>query len=82
IASTKQKSRGVKQAGFYVMLGTQASMPSVLFEAGFISNPTEEKLLIRSSHRKRLAQSIYDSIIKFKKLAEKDLITMSGSTMQ
>lgn len=79
ISLTRQSSRGVKQAGFYVMLGTQASMPSVLFEVGFISNPDEEKLLRRASQRKRIAQGIYDAVITFKKLAEKDLITMSGS---
>lgn len=79
ISITRQSSRGVKQAGFYVMLGTQASMPSVLFEVGFISNPNEEKLLRLASQRKRIAQGIYDAVITFKKLAEKDLITMSGS---
>jgi N-acetylmuramoyl-L-alanine amidase len=77
-SATGQGIRGVKQAPFYVMLGTQAAMPSVLFEIGFISNQEEEKLLRRASHRKRLAESIYDSILTFKKLAEKDLITMSG----
>ena len=34
-------NRGVKQAGFYVLIG--ASMPNALVEVGFISNPSEEK---------------------------------------
>jgi len=71
----KQRNRGVKQAGFYVMLGTQGSMPSVLFEIGFISNSQEEKLMKRVSYQKRIAQAMYDSIIEFKKLAERDLIS-------
>jgi len=75
VTSTKQSSRGVKQAGFYVMLGTQALMPSILFELGYISNPDEEKLLRRVSHQKRIAEAMYQAIIAFKKLAERDLIT-------
>jgi N-acetylmuramoyl-L-alanine amidase len=65
-----QENRGVKQAGFYVMLGTQAYMPSVLFEIGFISNPKEEVMLRRSTYQRKLAQGIYDSIIAFKKRHE------------
>ena len=74
-SATKLSNRGVKQAGFYVMLGTQAIMPSVLFEIGYISNPNEEKILRRVSYQKRLAEAMYDAIIEFKKRAERDLIS-------
>jgi len=76
-SSTKLKRRGIKQAGFYVMGGTHAFMPSVLIEIGFISNPQEEKMLRRATYQKKLAQSIYDAIILFKKRVEKDLFTGS-----
>ncbi|MFC1490133.1 N-acetylmuramoyl-L-alanine amidase [Candidatus Latescibacterota bacterium] len=72
-SSTKQKSRGVKQGVYYVLRGTQAVMPSVLFEIGYISNTEEGKLIKRVSNQKRVAQSIYDAIIAFKKQAERDL---------
>ena len=74
-SSTRQQNRGVKQAGFYVMLGTQAAMPSILFEMGYISNSKEEKILRRVSYQKRVAGAIYDAIIEFKKRAERDIIS-------
>ena len=74
---TWSQKRGFKQAGFYVMLGTEAVLPSVVVEIGFISNAWEEKQLRRASYQKRLAEAIYDSIINFKQLSEKGLF--SGS---
>ena len=62
----QSKNRGVKQAGFYVLMG--ASMPNVLVELGFISNPNEEKKLNSSSYREILATSIYYAILKYQKL--------------
>jgi len=53
-------SRGVKQAGFYVLRG--AFMPAILIECAFVSNPDEEKLLKQESFRKKLAYSIYCGI--------------------
>jgi len=64
------KDRGVKQAGFYVMKGTLATMPSVLVEMAFLSNPYEEKLLKRTSFRKSIARAIYWSIKAFKQTHE------------
>jgi N-acetylmuramoyl-L-alanine amidase len=75
--TTRQSNRGVKQAGFYVLAGTRTAMPSVLFEIGFISNPEEEKMLNRISYQKRIAQAIYDSIIKFKERHERGLFSRS-----
>ncbi|MDP2983439.1 MAG: N-acetylmuramoyl-L-alanine amidase [Candidatus Latescibacter sp.] len=77
LKTTRQTNRGVKQAGFYVLAGTRTAMPSVLFEIGFISNPEEEKMLNRISYQKRLAQAIYDSIIKFKERHERGLFSRS-----
>jgi len=56
--------RGVKQAGFYVMVG--ASMPNILVEVGFLSNPQEEKQLRKPNYRHSIAQSIYHGIRQFK----------------
>jgi len=65
---TGLRNRGIKQAGFYVMIG--ASMPNVLVETGFMSNNKEERLLKNSSFQEKMAQAIYDSIKSFKEKYE------------
>ena len=65
-------NRGVKQAGFHVLVG--ADMPNVLIELGFLSNKNEEKLLGKSSYRQKLANAIFDAIIIFKDKYESSLI--------
>ncbi len=37
-------------------------IPSILVETGFISNPTEEKLLINANHQDKLARSIANAV--------------------
>lgn len=64
----KSEDRGVKQAGFYVLVG--ASMPNVLIEVGFLSNPDEEKKLRTPEYRQKIANAIYRAIIEFKKNRE------------
>jgi len=64
----KSPNRGVKQAGFYVLIG--ASMPNVLLEVGFLTNPEEEKKLRTAEYRQKIANAIYRAIIEFKKSRE------------
>lgn len=54
---------GVKQAFFYVLVG--ASMPSVLAEVSFISNPDEERLLSDTEYRGVIASSIASGITNY-----------------
>ncbi|MFC1868650.1 N-acetylmuramoyl-L-alanine amidase [Thermodesulfobacteriota bacterium] len=59
------KSLGVKQAPFYVLIG--AEMPAILIETGFITNPTERERLMSEKYRGVLADGIVtgiDSYIK------------------
>jgi N-acetylmuramoyl-L-alanine amidase len=58
-----EKNRGVKKAEFVVLVG--ASMPSVLAEIGFLSNPKEEALLKKSEYRQKLAEAIYHGVSKY-----------------
>ncbi len=69
--SNQIRSKGVKQAGFYVLVG--ASMPSVLIESGFISNHTEEKFLSTRFGQQHMANLFYTAIENFAREYEKDL---------
>ena len=55
--------RGVKQAGFLVLW--EVTMPSVLVEAGFLSNAGQRNDLRRSSVKHRIAEGIFEGIKKF-----------------
>ncbi len=57
-------SRGVDQAGFFVLNRTY--MPSVLVETAFISNPEEEQLLNKTTFRQKIAEAICQGILDFK----------------
>ena len=52
--------RDVEQAGFLVL--KSPDMPSMLIEAGFISNPQEEKRLRDLAYQRKLAQQIANAI--------------------
>lgn len=66
-----RKDRGVKQAGFYVLFG--ASMPAVLIELGFLTNPYEEKFLSSKDGQTSMANAIFRAVLNFKKNYEKSL---------
>lgn len=58
------KDRGVKQAPFRVLMS--ATMPAVLIEVGFITNPDEEEKLRSPAYRESLALAISQSVQRFR----------------
>lgn len=60
----KRVSRGVKQSGFLVLW--QTSMPSVLVEVGFLSNPKEERYLTSELGQTYIASGIYRAFKEYK----------------
>jgi N-acetylmuramoyl-L-alanine amidase len=56
--------RGVRQAGFLVLYKT--TMPSVLIETGFLSNPEEEKFLVSQKGQQYISSAICRAFRKFK----------------
>lgn len=62
--SNGRQDKGVHQAGFLVLRET--SMPSILIELGYITNPTEAAYLISENGSATMARSIYTAIANYK----------------
>jgi len=62
-------SNGVKQAGFFVLVG--AAMPNILVETGFLSNREDEKFLKSAAGQQKVAEALYRAIRKYKTEYEK-----------
>lgn len=58
------RSRGVKQANFLVLRG--ATMPAILVEVGFLSNPAEERRMRNAEFQRATAEAIFRAILAFR----------------
>ena len=59
-----RKSRGVKQAPFYVI--SRVNMPSILIECGFLTNPKEEDFLNTELGKDHIASAIFRGFRSYK----------------
>jgi N-acetylmuramoyl-L-alanine amidase len=57
------RNRGVKRAPFVVLIG--ASMPSILAEIGFLSNPKDEANLNKPEYRQKIAEAIFKGLSQY-----------------
>lgn len=62
--------RAVQQAPFRVLVG--ATMPAVLVEIGYLSNPEQEKALSSGAYQDQVAQSLFDALVRFRAQVEGD----------
>tara|TARA_B100001029_G_C15063601_1_gene460989 strand:- start:485 stop:1624 length:1140 start_codon:yes stop_codon:yes gene_type:complete len=73
-----RKDRKVKQAGFLVLRNTY--MPSVLIEAGFLTNKTEGKYLNSTKGQNEISSSVSRAIIKYLGTLDKNRIELKVET--
>lgn len=64
-AARNRRDRGVRQAGFWVLHKT--AMPAILVEIGYITNVEEEKFLNTEDGQQKIADAIYEALLKFKR---------------
>ncbi len=63
IRQTEARSRGIKRGNFYVL--RENTMPAVLVEGGFLSNPDERVQLRSREYQEKIAQGIADGVDHF-----------------
>ena len=64
IGDLELRNRGVKQAGFRVLVG--AFMPSILVEIGFLSNRENASRLAEASFHRETARALADAVLDFR----------------
>lgn len=62
-------SNVIRQAPFYVV--AKATVPSVLVELGFITNPKEAERLVDAQYQKSVAERIYQGLRDYKEMMDK-----------
>ncbi|WP_339273173.1 N-acetylmuramoyl-L-alanine amidase family protein [Paenibacillus sp. FSL W8-0426] len=61
--ATGLKDRGIKTASLHVTRET--TMPAVLLELGFLSNPADEAVMLTEEYQNKCAQAIVDGIVEY-----------------
>ncbi len=70
LSMTQLASRGVMEAGFWVLVGS--SMPVVLVECGYLSDPDDEEFLSSKDGQYAVAAALFQGFINFKMIYEAD----------
>lgn len=63
VNATGATDRGVKHARFVVLIGT--TVPAILIETGFVTNPTEGQKLLSETYQQKIASAVVRGVEKF-----------------
>ncbi|WP_165806834.1 N-acetylmuramoyl-L-alanine amidase family protein [Balneicella halophila] len=76
---TKRHTKGVKQAGFYVL--REVGMPSVLIETGYITNSSDADYLCSATGQDKTAYAIYNAFRDYKSFVENHTTDLGKENM-
>jgi N-acetylmuramoyl-L-alanine amidase len=68
LKATDFEDRGIRRAGFMVL--RHLSMPGILIEGGFMSNPSDAKKIYSAEHRRVMARAIADGVVQYRNSVE------------
>ncbi len=77
VSAAPSENRGVRRRGYFVLRKT--TVPAVLLECGFLTNPTEAQYAQTNAYRQRLAQEIARGILNRPALAARTAYTNRSS---
>lgn len=66
VSKLNLEDRNLKRAPFYVL--SKTNMPAILVELGFISNKTEQRMLLNEAYQQQFAEAILQAIMELEKM--------------
>src|SRR5437667_2656279 len=79
VGGAPSENRGVRRRGYFVLRRT--TVPAVLVECGFLTNPTEAQYALTTTYRQKLAQEIARGIVNRPLLAARTAVTNRSSNV-
>src|SRR5437763_3835761 len=79
VGGAPSENRGVRRRGYFVLRRT--TVPAVLVECGFLTNPTEAQYALTTTYRQKLAQEIARGIVNRPALAARTAVTNRSSNV-
>jgi N-acetylmuramoyl-L-alanine amidase len=77
LGGAPSQNRGIRRRGYFVLRRT--TIPAVLVECGFLTNPSEAQYALSNSYRQKLAQEIANGIVNRPALAARTAYTNRSS---
>jgi N-acetylmuramoyl-L-alanine amidase len=68
LKSLAVEDRGVKRARFLVL--SEAAMPAILIEGGFLSHPAEGRKIADPAYRRQMARAIVEGILNYQRIVK------------